>query len=123
MSHSAYVVECGTLYLIGRAEDERERERKMCDEYNGWTNRETWATALYINNDEGLISPLLEVAELHESVGELAREIELFIDEVMDFNNISTNRNAFIMLQDIGSLYRVNWYEIASSLMSEKASA
>ena len=91
----------------------------MCQEYNGWTNRETWATALYINNDEGLINPLNEVAKLHDNLNDMAEEIESFINEVLDFDNISTNRNAFLMLQDIGSLYRVNWREIAESIMSE----
>jgi hypothetical protein len=95
----------------------------MCEQYNGWTNRETWAVALHINNDEGLLSPILEVAQLHESVGGLADEIEVFINEVLDFDNVSTNRNAFMMLQDIGSLYRVNWYEIAGSFAEEKVSA
>lgn len=95
----------------------------MCQEYNGWTNRETWAVALHINNDQGLLSPILEVAQLHENLRELADEIEAFITEVLDFDNISTNRNAFMMLQDIGSLYRVNWYEVAGSFAEEKVSA
>jgi hypothetical protein len=88
-------------------------------EYNGWTNRETWAAALHINNDEGLINPLSEVAKLHDNLNDMAEEVEGFISEVLDFDNISTNRNAFLMLQDIGSLYRVNWREIAESIMSE----
>lgn len=91
----------------------------MSEEYNGWSNRETWATALHINNDEGLLSPILEVAQLHETVGDLADEIEAFVSEVLDFENVSTNRNAFMMLQDVGSLYRVNWWEIADSFLSE----
>jgi hypothetical protein len=91
----------------------------MSEEYNGWTNRETWATALHINNDEGLINPLNEVAKLHDNLNDMAEEIESFINEVLDFDNISTNRNAFLMLHDIGSLYRVNWREIAERIMSE----
>lgn len=91
----------------------------MSEDYNGWTNRETWATALHINNDEGLINPLNEAAKLHKNLNDMAGEIENFINEVLDFDNISTNRNAFMMLQDIGSLYRVNWREIAESIMSE----
>lgn len=91
----------------------------MNTEYNGWTNRETWATALHINNDEGLINPLSEVAKLHDNLNDMADEVEGFISEVLDFDNVSTNRNAFLMLQDIGSLYRVNWREIAESIMSE----
>ena len=91
----------------------------MNTEYNGWTNRETWATALHINNDEGLINPLSEVAKLHDNLNDMADEVEGFISEVLEFDNISTNRSAFLMLQDIGSLYRVNWREIAESIMSE----
>jgi hypothetical protein len=94
----------------------------MENEYNGWTNRETWAAALHINNDEGLLNPINEVAKLHENLNDLADEIQAFINEdVLTFENISTNRNAFLMLQDIGSLYRVNWREIAESFISDAA--
>lgn len=87
-------------------------------EYNGWTNRETWATMLHIDNDQGLLLPLLEVAQRNESVREVAEEIEAFLTEdVLNFDNVSTNHNAFLMLTDIGSLYRVNWQEIAQSLL------
>jgi hypothetical protein len=96
-------------------------------EYNGWTNRETWATMLHIDNDEGLLLPLLDVTQNHENVRDLATEIEAFITEdVLNFDNVSTNKNAFIMLTDIGSLYRVNWQEIAESLfdnVKERVSA
>lgn len=94
-------------------------------EYNGWSNRETWATALHIDNDEGLLAPILEVAQLHTNLTDLAGEIESFISEVLDWDNVSTNRNAFIMLTDIGSLYRVNWREIAESYLvkSDEVSA
>ena len=92
----------------------------METEYNGWTNRETWAVALHINNDEGLLNPINEVAKLHENLNDLADEIEAFIGEdVLNFENISTNRSAFMMLQDIGSLYRVNWREVAESFISD----
>lgn len=89
-------------------------------EFNGWTNRETWATALHINNDEGLLNPLINVAKLHDSTPELADEIQAFIvDDVLEFDNVSTNRSAFLMLSDIGSLYRVNWREIAESILEQ----
>lgn len=91
----------------------------MTEEYNGWTNRETWATMLHIDNDQGLLEPLLEVAKNTKTLYELEQEIKAFLeDDVLNFDNVSTNRNAFLMLTDIGSLYRVNWTEIADSLMS-----
>jgi hypothetical protein len=49
----------------------------------------------------------------------LANEIEMFINEILDWENVSLNRQAFSMAQDIGSLYRVNWREIADSFLSE----
>jgi hypothetical protein len=91
----------------------------MEQDYNGWKNRETWATALHIDNDEGLLAPILEVVPLHDNLTDLADEIEAFIGEVLEWDNVSTNRNAFLMLTDIGSLYRVDWREIASHYLDQ----
>ena len=104
----------------------------MNQEYNGWTNRETWATALHINNDEGLYNQVREMASeytkqrdeasiANESwlFAQYCNQIENFIDDLFDENwdNLKAMRN------DIGSLYRVNWREIAESFVEEKVSA
>ena len=98
----------------------------MNEEFNGWSNRETWATALHINNDSGLYEPVTEKTKemandetVEHKTATLADIIEQFIDEILDYENIKENRNAFSMLSDIGSLYRVNWREIADSLLSD----
>ena len=108
----------------------------MCNEYNGWTNRETWATALHINNDQSL----QEMAEDYamtahnehradnegeggascDAVNCLADTLEAWITEdLLTLENIAGNQGLFSMLSDIGSLYRVNWREIAESFLSE----
>jgi hypothetical protein len=79
--------------------------------YSGWSNRETWATALHINNDSGLLDPLAELAKNYdmddeETEGEFCAEVENFICEILDWGNVKENRQAFLMLQDIGSLYQ-----------------
>ena len=97
-------------------------------EYNGWTNRETWATALHINNDQALYEIAQgytrEELEGHDKdevinpyyLGEVLRSwIE---DDLLTFENMD-NGALFSMLTDIGSLYRVNWSEIADSFLSE----
>lgn len=114
-------------------------------EYNGWTNRETWATALWINNDQGLQDCAMDYArtsrEEHRNddsdseacismaVYCLEESLKYWIEEeLLTYENVRENQTLFSMLTDIGSLYRVNYNEIADSFISsvleeEKVSA
>ena len=47
----------------------------------------------------------------------LEESVKEFIENVLDYPNVQANYGAFLMLTDIGSLYRVNWREIAESLL------
>jgi hypothetical protein len=98
-------------------------------EYQGWTNRETWATALWLSNDSSLYEIARDYAreeiEGHD-IGEeinahhLGETFKNWIEEdLLTLENISGNRDLWLMLTDIGSLYRVNWREIAESYLSE----
>jgi len=100
----------------------------MCEDYNGWTNRETWATALHINNDQSLQETAeeyaIEARYSHDEdstcniIGCLAESIEQWITEdLLTLENIAGNQGLFSMLTNIGSLYRVNWREIAESFL------
>ena len=98
-------------------------------EYNGWSNRETWATALWINNDQAFYEIAQDYTkqeiESHDSGEEinpyyLGETIRWWIEEdLLTLENIAGNQALFNMLTDIGSLYRVNWREIADSFLSE----
>jgi hypothetical protein len=100
----------------------------MCEEYNGWTNRETWAVALHINNDEGLYYHALDMASGYDGDRDgLAEAIEEWVTELLDMEEVLSappaQRKALIsMSSDIGSLYRVDWLEVADSFIDEKAS-
>jgi hypothetical protein len=99
----------------------------MCQEYNGWTNRETWATMLHINNDQWMQKQAAEYArtslEEHPEGGAdscLAESLENWVTEdLLTHENIVENPFLFSMLTDIGSLYRVNWHEIARAEISD----
>lgn len=94
-------------------------------DYNGWTNRETWATMLHINNDQGLQETALDYAReamTDDSQADdlnayyLAEALENWFDAMAgDFTELSAG--AYYMFRDIGSLYRVNWREIAEALL------
>ena len=101
----------------------------MSEEYNGWTNRETWATALHINNDEALLELAQDYAttSLNEpssaedcsAVQCLAESLEYWLTEdLLTRENIAGNEGLWLMLSDIGSLYRVNWRELAESFIN-----
>jgi len=97
----------------------------MCEEYNGWSNRETWAAALWLNNDSGLYEISQDYAksalEEHPETGAvncLEESLENLFDEA--FSDLEEmTQTGLTMLKDIGSLYRVNWREIATTLLTE----
>lgn len=100
----------------------------MCEEYNGWTNRETWAVKLHLDNDEALNDMAWEYARQWEEareeklVWELGETLKNWIEEdLLTLENVSGNRGLWSMLSDIGSLYRVNWQEIAQTYVQELA--
>lgn len=98
----------------------------MKEDYNGWTNRETWAVMLHINNDQWLLETALDYAKiaLHQEEKDgltsyvLGETIKNWIeDDLLTLENIAGNEDLFLMLTDIGSLFRVNWQEVADSLL------
>lgn len=96
----------------------------MCDQYNGWTNRETWATKLWLDNDQALQELTQEMAEKSDSVAGLADNLSDFVSELLDMEEVlsappAQRKELISMSRDIGSLYRVNWWEIAESYLSE----
>jgi hypothetical protein len=76
--------------------------------YQGWTNRETWAAHLWITNHPEFY---------REFRGSSA------VDLAKDFDRMQLNARVDLgdslrtqMLLEIGSLWRVNWQEIADAL-------
>lgn len=102
------------------------------EKYNGWTNRETWAVALHINNDQGwqasVHEALREQRRNHEELpGEVnaldAREagdtIHEIVDEFVDPTEGHLSHHQVVMtLSAIGSLWRVNWTELGASFLA-----
>ena len=70
----------------------------MCEEYNGWKNRETWALNLNIDNDEGLYTQFRErLTGEFETVTSENLDDTSTADEISDarMDGIIAARNAF----------------------------
>ncbi|MGL5825542.1 MAG: DUF7249 family protein [Nocardioides sp.] len=107
----------------------------MHDErYQGWTNRETWAVALHINNDErwqeSVHEELREAQAQHglrdeilisREAGEIIRENVEAVLEPVDGEGFEVHLTAgqFSATRDIGSLWRVDWTELGASFLDD----
>lgn len=94
------------------------------DEYNGWKNRETWAAALHLSNDQGLYGWAVDTVADHSSTfaaGEAIRDqLEEWAEELFHGEEPSVVPHAVVMMLDeIGSRWRVDWTAVAASFANE----
>lgn len=96
----------------------------MSEGYNGWKNRETWALALNINNDEGLYDMFTELVRgmrdepdyaIEDAIRSLVESLlirAIYEDEYGDTQPAALTA----MAEEVGSPWRVDWVEIRESL-------
>jgi hypothetical protein len=77
------------------------------DKYNGWTNRETWAVHLWLTSDEHFYN---------EVKNRSAAQIEDYLKDLFSLAERSSGGELMSMFEDIGSIWRVNWNEVAEAL-------
>ena len=88
-----------------------------CEEYNGWTNRETWAVNLHLSNKQDWYQGAIDAVakQLHDEpdtspvyMGDVLRQ---YWDYELEWE--------VLVLRDVGSEWRVNWTEIAEHWIAD----
>ena len=103
---------------------------RTMENFNGWNNRETWAAKLWIDNDQALYEIAREYTQEEIQGHDEGEEINAYDlgqtlkswieDDLLTLENIAGNQELFNMLTDIGSLYRVDWREIAQAFIDDE---
>ena len=98
------------------------------EKYNGWSNRETWALMLHINNDQGLYEEFRELAREYgkesprPAVQDAVRQrVENLLDpdEFREQYDADQTPEVARMAYEVGSVWRVNWSEVVDALTEE----
>lgn len=110
--------------------------------YEGWSNRETWAFNLWLSNDEGTYDQVREAAQdalakhegetpeersgkhqedaEREATAELAEWLKEFLTEDIEQQAEEGNKTARSMVADVGSFWRVEYWEVARSWIQDE---
>lgn len=99
----------------------------MTEEYQGWKNRETWAMALWLDNDQGLYEESRQIVRvaveernmLYDGADKLKDWVEELAADACECEGGKRSEELCNMFQDIGSLWRVDWEEVAESRFDE----
>ena len=92
------------------------------DDYQGWKNRETWAVNLWMGNEEALYDMAIQHRDDAADVDNLADRLKGMFEEMKNdlLDDPVTYGGYLTVLFDIGSLYRVNWDEIADVMWADR---
>ena len=85
----------------------------MCNEYNGYTNYQTWNVQMWIDNDQGLYEYSREIAADLEKPSRIADWLKDYIE---DMNPVNDQASMFTDIMG-HALASVDWYEIAENLL------
>lgn len=84
--------------------------------YNGWSNYETWATNLWLTNDEGTYNYLVESAREVADKYELADVIAGIVDDMVNDADLPAS-----LLSDLlsAAVSEINFHEVAEDSFGE----
>lgn len=89
----------------------------MSEQYEGFKNRETWAAALLIQNDEKLNDAVYHTYKNSSGIRDFKDRLEKTMEKIqMEATNKHLGRDLMMAIFDIGSFWRIDYRELAEHL-------
>lgn len=90
------------------------------NEYNGWTNRETWVVDLWVGDNTDYLDDLCERCDY--DTNDVADSLKKYVTETLAERE---NLPAVGLFQDLlsGALLEVNWSELAETYITNAKEA
>ena len=83
------------------------------EQYNGWTNYETWLMALNINNDQGMQHAVLEYLEPPQEIN--PHDLKDWVEEMISIECHGTQMYKKFDSWSEREFANIDWYELLES--------
>ena len=87
--------------------------------YNGWTNYETWVTALWIDNERETYEMRREWAQENHAAGRTTYDLATQIREYLEENNPLAGQSSLYYCLLGAALSEIDYFEIAENWLED----
>lgn len=91
----------------------------MAEQYNGWSNYQTWAVALWLDNTESTYQLMQEAAQSAADYDVPVDHLAAYIEEFVEDGNPLANQASMYSDLLVNIIARVDWREIAQHLLEQ----
>jgi len=88
---------------------------------NGWSNQETYQVKMYLDNDLYYFKE--DILQESKNWIELSDKLKSFFQEIEEYAKNGTDKVSLRIVLNIGSIWRVDFDEIAKSYMNNNGEA
>jgi len=92
----------------------KESDQEVESDYQGWPNYETWAVALWLDNEQGLHNTAMDIVHSSKDISKVSQALKEFVEEMQP--DLGATLWADLLN---GAMADVYWYDIAEHYIAE----
>ena len=110
---------------VARVRQEEIEEARAAQEYEGWSNRETWAVVLHLDNDQTMHREALAIAGERGNAYAAGEVIGEYVRSMLDAITYPGPADPPVpdtwrhLAADVGSAWRVDWHRVGAHFLEK----